>query len=111
MTRWIHESGHVTFPRTFYNVCNILIEMSTFKQALELTFRRNKFGRTTVHQVLSVKLSGTGLPDFRKLILTVLRVFNAKHEPKIIQNRDFIHFDNASFRVDLLQKCSSKCSA
>ena len=48
--------------------------MSTFKQALELTFRRNKFGRTTVHQVLSVKLSGTGLPDFRKLILTVLRV-------------------------------------
>ena len=85
--------------------------MSTFKQALELTFRRNKFGRTTVHQVLSVKLSKTGLSDFRKLMLTVLRVFNAKHQPKIIQNRDFIHFDNASSRADLLQKNSSEYSA
>ena len=84
--------------------------MPTFKQALEFTFRRNKFGRTTVHQVLSVKLSKTGLSDFRKLILKVLRVFNAKHKPKIIQNRDSIHFDNASFRADLLQKNSSKYS-
>ena len=81
--------------------------MPTFKQALEFTFRRNKFGRTTVHQVLSVKLSKTGLSDFRKLILTVLRVFNAKHKPKIIQNRDFTftlimhHLEQIFFRRTL----------
>ena len=48
----------------------------------------------------------TGLSDFRKLTLTVLKVFHAKHKPKIIQYRDFNHFDNASFRADLLQELS-----
>ena len=36
----------------------------------------------------------------------VLKVFHAKHKPKIIQYRDFNHFDNASFRTDLLQELS-----
>ena len=48
----------------------------------------------------------TGLSDFHKLTLTALKVFHAKHEPKIIQYRDFNHFDNASFRADLLQELS-----
>ena len=43
----------------------------------------------------------TGLSDFHKLTLTVLKVFHVKHKPKIIQYRDFNHFDNASFRTDL----------
>ena len=38
--------------------------------------------------------------------LTVLKIFHAKHTPKIIQYRDFNHFDNASFRTDLLQELS-----
>ena len=46
----------------------------------------------------------TGLSDFHKLTLTVVKVFHAKHKPKIIQYRDFNHFDNASFRADLLQE-------
>ena len=48
----------------------------------------------------------TGLSDFRKLILTVLKTFHVKPKPIIIQYRDFNHFDNASFRVDLLQELS-----
>ena len=48
----------------------------------------------------------TGLSEFHKLTLTVLKVFHAKHEPKIIQYRDFNHFDNASFRADFLQELS-----
>ena len=48
----------------------------------------------------------TGLSDFHKLILTVLKVFHAKHKPKIIQYRDFNLFGNASFRTDLLQELS-----
>ena len=46
----------------------------------------------------------TGLSDFHKLTLTVLKVFHAKHKPKIIQYRDFNHFDIASLRTDLLQE-------
>ena len=44
-----------------------------------------------------------GLSDFPKLTLTVLKVFHAKHKPKIIQYKDFNHIDNAS---DLLQEVS-----
>ena len=46
----------------------------------------------------------TGLSDIHKLTLTVLKVFHAKHKPKIIQYRHFNHFDNASFRIELLQE-------
>ena len=50
----------------------------------------------------------TGLSDFHKLTLTVLKTFHVKHKPKIIQYRDFNHFDNTSFRADLLQELSLK---
>ena len=49
-----------------------------------------------------------GLSDFHKLTLTVLKTFHVKHKPKIIQYRDFNHFDNTSFRADLLQELSLK---
>ena len=45
-------------------------------------------------------------PDFHRLTLTLLKVFHAKYKPKIIQYRDLNHFDNASYRVDLLQDLS-----
>ena len=54
----------------------------------------------------SSSVFGTGLSDFHTLTLTVLNVFHAKRKPKIIQYRDFNHFDNASFRTDLLQELS-----
>ena len=44
--------------------------------------------------------------DFHKLTLTVLKTFHVKRKPKIIQYRDFNHFDNASFRADLCQELS-----
>ena len=37
------------FIQALYNVCNFL-EMSLFKQAVKLTFGRNKFGKTTVQK-------------------------------------------------------------
>ena len=50
----------------------------------------------------------TGLSDFHKLTLTVLKTFHVKHKPKIIQYRDLNHFDNTSFWADLLQELSLK---
>ena len=47
-----------------------------------------------------------GLSKFHKLTLTILKFFYTKHKPKIIQYRDLNHFDNASFRADLLQELS-----
>ena len=48
------------------------------------------------------------LSYFYKLTLTVLKTFHVKHKPKTIQYKDFSHFDNASFRADLLQELSLK---
>ena len=49
-------------------------------------------------------VSEAGLSDFHKLTLMVLKVFHAEHKCKFIQCRDFNHFDNASFRTNLLQE-------
>ena len=50
----------------------------------------------------------TGLSDFHKLTLTVLKTFHVKHKPKITQYRDFNHFNNALLRADFLQELSLK---
>ena len=39
--RCLHECDHITFTTfaAFYNVCNFLVDMSTFTQAIKLVFR------------------------------------------------------------------------
>ena len=41
----------VTFHGTSYNVCNFLVKMATFKQAMKLTFGCNKFGKRAVQNL------------------------------------------------------------
>ena len=48
----------------------------------------------------------TGLSDFHRLTLTVLRVYHSKQNPKIMQYRDDKNFTNEHFRRDLLQELS-----
>ena len=53
ITRWRNECDHKTFPGTSDKMCNFLVEMSTFKQAIKLTFWHNKFGifsRSRMHR-------------------------------------------------------------
>ena len=49
----------------------------------------------------------TGLSDFHRLTFTVLKTYFVKQKPRIIRYRDFKHFENASFRSDLLRELSS----
>ena len=89
----------------FYNLRNLRKQPTCFK---------NLDNSTCIDHILtnhpksfhSSSVFETGLSDFHKLTLTVLKVFYAKHKPKIIQYRDFNHFDNASFRTDLFQELS-----
>ena len=37
--RWRHECGHMTFPGKFYDLCNFLVEMSTFNPIQNGHFR------------------------------------------------------------------------
>ena len=47
--RCLHECDHIIFTTfaAFYNVCNFLVDMSTFTQAIKLVFR-HKFRKKTV---------------------------------------------------------------
>ena len=90
-----------------YNLMNLIKEPTCFKNIDNptlidhiLTNHPKSFHSPNVYE--------TGLSDFHKLTLTVLKTFHVKHEPKIIQYKDFNHFDNTSFRADLLQELSLK---
>ena len=84
-----------------YNLKNLIKQPTSFK---------NLENRTCIDHILTNHLkrfysSSVGLFDFHKLTLTVFKIFHAKHTPAI-QYTDFSHFDNASFRTDLLQELS-----
>ena len=85
-----------------YNFKNLIKQPTCFKNPDNptlidhiLTNHPKSFHSLSVYEI--------GLSEFHKLPLTVLKTFHVKHKPKIIRYRDFSHFDNASFRADLLQ--------
>ena len=43
----------------------------------------------------------TGISDFHKMVITVMRVFYKKQKPKIIQHRSYKNFDNQVFQREL----------
>ena len=90
-----------------YSLKNLIKEPTYFKNIDNptlidhiLTNHPKSFHSSSVYE--------TGLSDFHELTLTVLKIFHVKHKPKIIQYRDFNHFDNTSFRAYLLQELSLK---
>ena len=83
-----------------YNLKNLIKEPICFKNIDNpilidhiLTNHPKSFHSSSVYE--------TGLSDFHKLTLTVLKTFHVKHKPEISQYRDFNHFDNTSFSADL----------
>ena len=48
----------------------------------------------------------TGLSDFHKMTLTVMKVFYKKQNPNIIKYRNYKNFDNNSFMIDVKDKIS-----
>ena len=89
------------------NLKNLIKEPTCFKNIDNptlidhiLTNQPKSFHSSSVYE--------TGLSDFHKLTLTVLKTFHVKHKPKIIQCRDFSHFDDTSIRADLLHELSLK---
>ena len=85
---------------------SLLLKQPTYFKNLENPTRIDHILTNHPKRFHSSSVFETGLSEFHKLTLTVLKVFNTKREPKIIQYRDYNHFDNASFRADLLQELS-----
>ena len=88
-----------------YNLKSLIKEPTCFKNPDNptcidhiLTNHPKSFHSSSVYE--------TGLSDFHKLTLTVLKTFHVNRKPKIIQYRDFNHFENASFAADFVQELS-----
>ena len=86
-----------------YNLKNLIKQPTSFKNLENLT-RIDHILTNHPKSFHSPSVLETGLSDFHKLTLTVLKSFHAKHKPEIIQYRNFNNFDDVSFRADILQK-------
>ena len=57
----------------------------------------------------SIKTVSTGLLDFHKLILTVLKTSIIKNKPREIQYKNNKYFDSRKFNRDLKEEFSREC--
>ena len=46
----------------------------------------------------------TGLPDFHKMTVRVMKTFFGKLQPRVVNYRDYTYFENDKFRIDLLSE-------
>ena len=83
-----------------YNLFSLVKEPTCFKNPdnpscidLFLTNRPRSFQNT-----LTIE---TGISDFHKMVITVMKVFYKKQKPKIIQYRSYKNFDNQVFQREL----------
>ena len=86
--------------RNVYNFFSLVKEPTCFKNPdnpscidLFLTNRPRSFQNTFTIE--------TGISDFHKMVITVMKVFYKKQKPKIIQYRSYKNFDNQVFQREL----------
>ena len=96
------EDSMEVFAST-YNFKNLVNTATCFKNIdhpscihLILTNKSRSFQNTTVIE--------TGLSDFHKLTVTIMKANFQKHPPKIVNYRNYKNFTNEMFRNDLLQE-------
>ena len=90
-----------------YDLKNLVNEPTCYKSLtnpscvdLILTNRYMSFQNTTTVE--------TGLSDFHKMTITIMKTFYKKKKPKIIAYRDYKHFNNLAFRNELLGQLYNK---
>ena len=88
-----------------YNITKLIKQRTWYKNLKNPTLTYHILTNHTKCFHLS-SIYETGLFDFDKLTLTVLKVSQTKHKPKIIKYRDFNHCNNGPFRSDPLQELS-----
>ena len=83
-----------------YGCKNIIKDKTCFKNPINPTFidliiknRPKSFQESEVIE--------TGLSDFQKMSLTVMKVYYNKQKPKIIQYREYKDFSNEAFMHEL----------
>ena len=90
-----------------YNLKNLVNEPTCYKNQLNpscidliLTNRCMSFQNTTTVE--------TGISDFHKMTITILKTSFKKKKPKIISYRNYKKFSNTSFRNELMEQLNNK---
>ena len=90
-----------------YNLKNLVKNPTCFKNSdhptcidLILTNKSSSFQHTSIIE--------TGLSDFHRLTVTVMKINFQKQAPKILYYRNYNHFNNELFRIDLIQELSTQ---
>ena len=89
-----------------YNFCNVY---NLFSLVKEPTCFKNPCNPSCVDLFLTnrprsfqnIVTIETGISDFHKMVITVMKVFYKKQKPKIIQYRSYKNFDNQVFQREL----------
>ena len=89
-----------------YGLSNLIRKPTCYKNPIKpscidliLTNKEKSFQNSNVYE--------TGLSDFHKLTVTVLKMSYQKLKPIIISYRDYKNYNNQDFRDDLLEKVNS----
>ena len=90
-----------------YNLSNLINDPTCYKNPdnascidLILTNKSNSFQHSKTYE--------TGISDFHKMTVTVLKMSYTKLKPKIISYRDYKNYNNDKFRADILTRFSSQ---
>jgi len=102
------ENTMIDFCDT-YGLSNLIKEPTCYKNLknpscidLILTNKTKSFQHSNVYE--------TGLSDFHKLTVTVLKMSYQKLKPIIISYRDYKNYNNDEFRKDLMENIYPNCS-
>ena len=97
------SNPHMSEFCALYNVTNLNKEPTCYKNVDKPT----SIDRILTNHARCVQHSGiyeTDLSDFHKLTFTVLKMFYAKQNPRIIKYRDYKTFNSITFRMYLLKE-------
>ena len=83
-----------------YEFKNLIKDATCFMQYLILTNNPNSFQNSGVIE--------TGLSDFHKMTVTVMKTTFEKLKPNIIHYRDYRKFSNDKFRENLISRLSTE---
>ena len=86
-----------------YLLKHLIKKLTCFKN-LENTKTIDVILRTRARKFCNSGTLETGLLDFHKLTVTVLKIFFKKQLTKVISYQNYQDFSNDSFRIDLINK-------
>ena len=92
-----------------YNTRNIVKENTCFKNALNSSCIDLFIANSPLSFQNTIAVSN-GLPDFRKMVITAMKMSFKKHSPIERHYRDYKYFDQTKFKNNLNEKLSEDIS-